>query len=279
MPKTDKQIEDQIDKHMDNWYTKWQNSDISSMKDMLDREDTTTEELISVCFGKLNQQVCNGGFSQWECNSYMSDTIDHILEWSEKGIAICEELKEEKSEEFFEWVFDTLTDMKNEEHPDDMDSYEEQWVDCEDCGGDGEVWDDDTEEYETCGTCNGKGGYDEDVWVAEDHAEQYMYFLDNYNDAYYAFDEKLIFKSIVLLLDNMNMEIAKEEEEIEPANSKPFCSLVGTDGNVLALAHRVVGALREAGQREKAREVREKLFDCQSYDHALQMFMDYVEIC
>ena len=60
--------------------------------------------------------------------------------------------------------------------------------------------------------------------------------------------------------------------------NKPRCRLVGTDGNVFALAGRVTRALKEAGQGDKAKEFTTKLFQCGSYDEALQLMMKYVDV-
>ena len=59
---------------------------------------------------------------------------------------------------------------------------------------------------------------------------------------------------------------------------KPRCKLVGTDGNVFALAGRVGRALRRAGMSDKAKEFSNKLLQCESYDEALQLMMKYVEV-
>ena len=59
---------------------------------------------------------------------------------------------------------------------------------------------------------------------------------------------------------------------------KPACKLVGTDGNVFALAGRVSKALKQAGQAEQAKEFQGKLFQCGSYDEALILMQEYVEV-
>lgn len=61
------------------------------------------------------------------------------------------------------------------------------------------------------------------------------------------------------------------------AQNKPKCVLVGTDGNVFALAGRVVKTLREAGQHNKAKEFMDKLPQCKSYDEALNLMCEYVD--
>lgn len=59
---------------------------------------------------------------------------------------------------------------------------------------------------------------------------------------------------------------------------KPKCVLVGEDGNVFNLAGIVSRTLRKAGQADKAKEFQTKLFKCGSYDDALVLMQDYVEI-
>ena len=59
---------------------------------------------------------------------------------------------------------------------------------------------------------------------------------------------------------------------------KPKCKLTGTDGNVFALAGGVSQALKRAGQADKAKEFQGKLFKCGSYDEALVLMQEYVEV-
>lgn len=59
---------------------------------------------------------------------------------------------------------------------------------------------------------------------------------------------------------------------------KPVCKLTGTDGNVFALAARVIKALQKAKQEDNAAAVRAQLFTCHSYAEALQLFAEYVTI-
>jgi hypothetical protein len=61
------------------------------------------------------------------------------------------------------------------------------------------------------------------------------------------------------------------------SETKPKCKLAGTDGNVFALAGRVTTALKKAGQKDKADEFSKKLWECESYEAALQLMCEYVE--
>lgn len=60
--------------------------------------------------------------------------------------------------------------------------------------------------------------------------------------------------------------------------SKPKCKLIGEDGNIFNLAGIVSRSLRNAGQEDKAKEMTSKLYACGSYDEALQLFMQYVDV-
>jgi len=54
--------------------------------------------------------------------------------------------------------------------------------------------------------------------------------------------------------------------------------LTGTDGNTLALLGRVTSALKAAGYRDDADELMNKVFEAESYDHALRLLCEYVEV-
>jgi len=54
--------------------------------------------------------------------------------------------------------------------------------------------------------------------------------------------------------------------------------LVGEDGNVFNLIGIVKRALRKAGYKEEAEQMQEDVTACGSYDEALMVFMDYVEV-
>lgn len=59
---------------------------------------------------------------------------------------------------------------------------------------------------------------------------------------------------------------------------KPKCKLIGTDGNVFALSARVQSALKKAGLHDQAEEFGEKLWDCGSYEDALRLMTEYVDV-
>jgi hypothetical protein len=60
--------------------------------------------------------------------------------------------------------------------------------------------------------------------------------------------------------------------------SKPKCKLVGTDGNIFALAGKVSQTLKKAGLKEEAKKMTNEVFACKSYEDALCTLGTYVDI-
>ena len=57
------------------------------------------------------------------------------------------------------------------------------------------------------------------------------------------------------------------------------CRLIGEDGNIFNLMGIVSRTLKEAGELEKAEEmIRRITSDAKSYDEALAMLMEYVDV-
>ena len=54
--------------------------------------------------------------------------------------------------------------------------------------------------------------------------------------------------------------------------------LVGTDGNVFSIIGKVSKELKRAGMVDEAKEYTAKCFGAGSYDEALQITMDYVDV-
>lgn len=66
------------------------------------------------------------------------------------------------------------------------------------------------------------------------------------------------------------------QEQKEPDCVKPDCPLIGTDGNIFHLMGIASGTLRKNGMQEQTEEMRNRIFQCQSYDSALSIIGDYV---
>jgi hypothetical protein len=59
---------------------------------------------------------------------------------------------------------------------------------------------------------------------------------------------------------------------------KPFVQLTGQDGNVFIIISRVSGALKKAGQPDKAKEFTDKAFSAGNYDEVLRLAMTYCDV-
>ena len=60
---------------------------------------------------------------------------------------------------------------------------------------------------------------------------------------------------------------------------KPKCRLIGENGNIFNLMGIVSRTLKEAGEPEKADEMVKRITtEAESYDHALAILMEYVDI-
>jgi len=59
---------------------------------------------------------------------------------------------------------------------------------------------------------------------------------------------------------------------------KPKCKLVGKDGNMFNLMGIASRTLKEAGLKEKADEMIKRIMNSKSYDEALGIIMEYVEV-
>ena len=59
---------------------------------------------------------------------------------------------------------------------------------------------------------------------------------------------------------------------------KPKAKLIGADGNVFNLIGIASRSLKRAGQNDKVTEMSERVMSSGSYDEALSIIMEYVEV-
>lgn len=59
---------------------------------------------------------------------------------------------------------------------------------------------------------------------------------------------------------------------------KPKCQLIGRDGNIFNLMGIASRTLKQAGLKEKADEMIKRITASKSYDEALGIIMEYVEV-
>ena len=68
-------------------------------------------------------------------------------------------------------------------------------------------------------------------------------------------------------------------EKAQQEGVKPRCKLVGENGNIFNLIAKATRALRDAGQTVKADELKIRIrTEAHSYDEALVMLMEYVDV-
>lgn len=59
---------------------------------------------------------------------------------------------------------------------------------------------------------------------------------------------------------------------------KPICKLIGEDGNIFNLVGIASRVLRRNGMADKAKEMQNRVFNSGSYEEALGIISEYVEI-
>ena len=61
-------------------------------------------------------------------------------------------------------------------------------------------------------------------------------------------------------------------------NTKPVAKLIGQDGNVFNLIGICSKVLNRAGMKDSAKEMTDRIFSSKSYDQALSIMSEYVDI-
>jgi len=59
---------------------------------------------------------------------------------------------------------------------------------------------------------------------------------------------------------------------------KPVCKLVGQDGNIFNLINIVSKVLKNNNLHDQAKEMTDRIFNSSSYNEALRIISEYVEI-
>jgi hypothetical protein len=132
----------------------------------------TDAQQIAFHLGKLNYQVNNGGFAQWIGNGYYELAQGELLPALQEGI--------KNGIPYLELIYDLLLQVEDALSG---------TIDCENCGGEGTLPEDEEAEIEEeeCDECRGRGEIDCDVV----HFDAYK--LDPLNDHYYQLNEDELF--------------------------------------------------------------------------------------
>ena len=59
---------------------------------------------------------------------------------------------------------------------------------------------------------------------------------------------------------------------------KPICKLIGEDGNIFNLINIVSKVLKNNDLHDEVKEMTDRIFNSRSYNEALRIISDYVEI-
>lgn len=79
--------------------------------------------------------------------------------------------------------------------------------------------------------------------------------------------------------DIVNNNAMREKHESKSSeNTKPKCVLIGEDGNIFNLMGIASRTLKRNGMSEEAKEMCDKITKSRSYDQALAIISDYVEV-
>ena len=74
----------------------------------------------------------------------------------------------------------------------------------------------------------------------------------------------------------MTPTFEKTQEQVQ-MTQRPKMKLLGEDGNIFAIMGRASRLLKSSGQGDKAKEMRDRVMSCDSYQKALSIVSEYVE--
>jgi hypothetical protein len=72
--------------------------------------------------------------------------------------------------------------------------------------------------------------------------------------------------------------MAKQRDELTETKEKPKCKLIGKDSNIFNLLGIASQTLERAKQYESAKKMLDRAVQCKSYDEALVVIQDYVDV-
>lgn len=223
---------------------------------------------VAIRLGRFHSIVKEQGLGFWRDSGYMEEDFDLLFEHVERGYSM-------KIHAFAELmrIFDKIREMG------DVNSFKLELgnkEECPECDGSGFTYD-----HDTCGECNGVGRIvNKQIFEGEGETD-YQYAMNLLNPYYKDLDISHLFSAYSEYLKRIEEEVDLKEglkRWERDKKEKPFCKLIGEDGNVFNLLGIVKKTLARAGYKEEAEEVSKKLWECPSYGASLQLFMDYVDI-
>ena len=121
--------------------------------------------------------------------------------------------------------------------------------------------------------------------TAEEQAAFCAYITGQYSDGWgEGFEQREIDvgdgKLCVHFWQEHDFELKRDVPDMTEFNkllNRPKMQLVGQDGNIFAIMGRAGRLLTDCGQADKAKEMRERVMSCDSYQKALSIVSEYVE--
>jgi hypothetical protein len=232
-------------------------------------ETLSTIEQDAVSLGKLNQQVCNGGWAQWVGNNYAKDTMEYLVP-ALKKLPKTEEIR------LIRRIVEQVETIGEQNDWGEGYHFDQIENDCEECGGTGES------DHGECSWCDGDGYVtDEEQIRNEDTFFEDVAEHKDWNDKFFEVSDKFIeicqnyFEHILL---DKELKFQDEDVEVKLDRIKPKVKLVGRDGN----AFYIMGAVRQAlAQAKYSKEEIDKIMkEMQSgdYNNLLRVAMTYCEV-
>lgn len=223
---------------------------------------------VAVRMERFHAVVKERGLGFWRECGYMEEDFDVLFEHVERGYS----LKIHSFPQLMQ-IFDKIREMGDVTSVKLSLSEKET---CPECEGARFNYD-----HDECEECKGVGRIIETRLFEGKGEGDYQYAMDLLNPYYARLDVGNLFSAYGEYLERFDEDVDLKEglQRWEgEKKEKPFCKLIGEDGNVFNLLGIVSKTLKRAGLKEEAKEVADKVWECKSYDESLQLFMKYVDI-
>jgi len=224
----------------------------------------------AVAIGKFNQQVCNGGFSQWCYNGYMAVEFDQLKQ-------ALNRLPQEEVVKKIKEILIQFEEIAQRNEWGEGSYKETEYEECMECNGSGTIYE--NGENIDCDCNDGQYEYEEKHMYIDELSRELR--SENLDDKYYNEEEEFLkvceeyFKKCSITDFVPDYEY-KTLEKIKV--KKPKVKLVGEDGNAFSIMGRVKQALRKGNWSEEEMKPIMEEMRSGDYDKLLQTAMKYCEV-
>lgn len=246
-------------------------------KEIIMDEKTNYQYALEV-LSTLHAEVMNGGFYYWWMNG-LADQDIYILK---RIVAAAREVPTMKELEEILYIYTSKEKILDQEQQD-------EYITCPECNGTGEYLFgynediEDADEIESCYECNGDGEiYNDEYKDIEEIFEDALDEVDNmYDELYESVPSGGIPVEFLKAAEAYN-KYEQTNSEVSPYKApdgfKPYCVIVGKDGNIFNLMGIAAKALQDVGRDDLAQEMTKKIREgAKSYSQALSIICEYVD--